>query len=397
MAAAFSMTAETIAATEAWFRRRGTPHFIDGYNARRDILTRAMPFLTIFVMIEVSVVNVEWAWWVNVLVVAGSCAAFGAGWAGLNHLRGRRLRALPERVGAVELGVFLLAPPTLNAVVLRDWTLVPVLAVFNLLILSVVYVTVSFGLLPILRWAASLLVRDVGGVVGLFARALPLLLVFMTFLFINSEVWNMAGNLEGDLFGLLIALFVLMTAVFALFRLPAEIAEIERFSGPGRIADLVRGTPVEGIALAEGTLHLDAPLTRSQWTNAGVVVLFSLTVQVLFVSLLVWGFFVILGILAIDAGLVASWTESEPRVLVEVSGLPGAVVTAELLQVATFLAAFSGFYFTISVVTSREYRDEFFEEIVGELRQALAVRAVYLGVIAQQRAENVTADAADEV
>ena len=70
-------------------------------------------------------------------------------------------------------------------------------------------------------------------------------------------------------------------------------------------------------------------------------------------------------------------------------------MTAELLQVATFLAAFSGFYFTISVVTSREYRDEFFEEIVGELRQAFAVRAVYLGVIAQRRSESVTADAAD--
>ena len=111
--------------------------------------------------------------------------------------------------------------------------------------------------------------------------------------------------------------------------------------------------------------------------------LFSVGTQVLFVSMLVWGFFVVLGILAFDAGLIASWTEGEPQVLAEVSGLRGAVVTAELLQVATFLAAFSGFYFTISVVTSREYRDEFFEEIVGELRQAVAVRAVYLGVTAQ--------------
>lgn len=381
------MTDETIAATEAWFRRRGTPHFIDGYNARSDILTRAMPFLTFVVVLEVSVFNLDWAEWINVLLVAGACVAFGAGWAGLNHLRGHPLRALPERVGAVELGVFLLAPPTLSAVVLADWALLPSVLVLNLLILAIVYVTVSFGLLPILRWAASLLIRDVAGVVGLFARALPLLLLFMTFLFINGEVWNMAGNLEGDSFGLLIGLFVLMTAVFVLFRLPAEIAEIERFSGPARIAELVRGTPVEGIDLAQGMLHLDAPLTRSQMTNAGVVVLFSLTVQVLFVSMLVWGFFLILGILAIDAGLVASWTEGAPRVLAEVSGLRGAVVTAELLQVATFLAAFSGFYFTISVVTSQEYRDEFFEEIVGELRQAFAVRAVYLGVITQRDAE----------
>lgn len=374
---------ETIAATEAWFRRRGTPHFIDGYNARSDILTRATPFLTFVVVLEVSVFNLDWAGWINVLTVAGACAAFGAGWAVLNHLRGRPLRALPERVGAVELGVFLLAPPTISAVVLRDWTLVPTVAVFNLIILSVVYVTVSFGLIPILRWAASLLIRDIGGVVGLFARALPLLLVFLTFLFINAEVWRMAGRLDDERFALLLGLFTLMTAVFALFRLPAEISEVERFSGADQIAGLVRGTPVEGIELAEGTLHLDAPLTRRQRTNAGVVVMFSLGAQVLFVSMLVWGFFVVLGIVAFDEGLIASWTEGEPRVLAEVSDLQGAVVTAELLQVATFLAAFAGFYFTISVVTSREYRDEFFEEIVGELRQAVAVRAVYLGVIAQ--------------
>ena len=387
------MSGETIAATEAWFRRRGTPHFIDGYNARSDILTRAMPFLTFVVVIEVSVFNLDWARWLNVLLVAAACVAFGAGWAGLNHLRGRPLRALPERVGAVELGVFLLVPPTLSAVVLNDWTLVPSLVVFNLVILAIVYVTVSFGLLPILRWAVGLLIRDVAGVVGLFARALPLLLVFMTFLFVNAEAWSMAGTLEGDRFALLLGLFVLVTATFALFRLPAEIREIERFSGTERVADLVRGTPVEGVELVEGMVHLDAPLTRSQWTNAGVVVLFSLATQVVFVSMLVWGFFLILGILAIDAALVASWTESEPRVVAEVSGLQRAVVTAELLQVATFLAAFSGFYFTISVVTSREYRDEFFEEIVGELRQAFAVRAVYLGVIAQGRSESPTADA----
>ena len=381
------MTSETVAATEAWFRRRGTPHFIDGYNARSDILTRATPFLTFVVVLEISVFNVEWAWWINALAVAGSCATFGAAWAGLNRLRGRRLWALPERVGPVEVNVFLLGPPTVNAVVLGDWTLVPIMAVFNLIILAVVYVTVSFGLIPILRWAASLLIRDVAGVVGLFARALPLLLVFLTFLFINAEVWRMAGRLDGERFGLLVGLFALMTAVFALFRLPAEIAEIERFSGPDRIADLVRGTPVEGIELAEATLQLDAPLTRSQSTNAGVVVLFSLATQVFFVSTLVWGFFVVLGILAFDEGLIASWIESEPQVLAEVGGLQGAVVTAELLQVATFLAAFSAFYFTISVVTSQDYRGEFFEEIVGELRQAFAVRAVYLGVIARHGAE----------
>ena len=37
----------------------------------------------------------------------------------------------------------------------------------------------------------------------------------------------------------------------------------------------------------------------------------------------------------------------------------------------------------ISVLTNREFRDEFFEEVVGDARRAFAVRAVYLGVLAQ--------------
>ena len=88
-----------------------------------------------------------------------------------------------------------------------------------------------------------------------------------------------------------------------------------------------------------------------------------------------------------DEGVIASWIESEPRILAQPGWPRGAVVTEELLRVAIFLAAFSGFYFTISVLTNREFRDEFFEDIVGEVRQACAVRVVYLGAIARLEAE----------
>ena len=54
------------------------------------------------------------------------------------------------------------------------------------------------------------------------------------------------------------------------------------------------------------------------------------------------------------------------------------VLTAELLQVAGFLTAFSGFYFTVYVLTDATYRKEFLDEVLVELRQAFAVRAVYL-------------------
>ena len=48
-----------------------------------------------------------------------------------------------------------------------------------------------------------------------------------------------------------------------------------------------------------------------------------------------------------------------------------------MLRVAVFLAGFSGFYFTIYVVTDTTFREEFFEDIETEIRQAFAVRAAY--------------------
>ena len=217
------MTDDTLAATEKWFRRRGIPHFIEDYSARRDVLTKALPFLILTAVFEVTLVfNPEWAWWINVLLVAGACVALAAIWAGINLLRGRPLRALPEQVGAVELAVFLLAPSIVAAVFAGSWEVAPFLVVVNALILGIVYVTVSFALLPILRWAGWLVIRNAASVVGLFARALPLLLLIVTFLFINAELWSMAGTLDGERFWLLLWLFAVVTAVFVIFRLPSS-------------------------------------------------------------------------------------------------------------------------------------------------------------------------------
>jgi hypothetical protein len=53
------------------------------------------------------------------------------------------------------------------------------------------------------------------------------------------------------------------------------------------------------------------------------------------------------------------------------------VLSYELLQVSTFLAAFSGLYFTVYAVSDDNYRKQFFESLLTELERAVAVRAVY--------------------
>ena len=53
-------------------------------------------------------------------------------------------------------------------------------------------------------------------------------------------------------------------------------------------------------------------------------------------------------------------------------------LTTELLRVSAGLAAFSGFYFAIAMLTDTTYREEFLDELTGEMRQTFEARAEYL-------------------
>ncbi len=53
-------------------------------------------------------------------------------------------------------------------------------------------------------------------------------------------------------------------------------------------------------------------------------------------------------------------------------------ITTELLKVAAGIAAFTGLYFAISMLTDSTYREEFLEDVTAELRSIFRVRDEYL-------------------
>jgi hypothetical protein len=119
-----------------------------------------------------------------------------------------------------------------------------------------------------------------------------------------------------------------------------------------------------------------------------LVVLVATGVQVAFVSVMIGAFFVLFGMLAVPLDTLASWVGADPGdvdviATLTVSG-DAYPLTVELLRVAGFLAAFSGLYFTVYVLTDATYRSEFFDEVVGEVRVALAARVAYLAAIDAQ-------------
>ena len=123
-------------------------------------------------------------------------------------------------------------------------------------------------------------------------------------------------------------------------------------------------------------------MTRRQQGNVLLVLFYSQAVQILLVTIAIGVFFFGFGLVAIRPEVMGVWLGqigSEVLWSGDVFGRE-VEVTRALLHVSGLLAALSGFYFTVYVITDSTYRQEFFEEIIGEVRQSLAVRNTYLAL-----------------
>jgi hypothetical protein len=326
------MTAEeraaTIAATEAWFHEHGLPYFVTA-NERR---------------VAVAL---------------------------------RRRRALPALVAVAGLSA------AIGVVAAAEWGDVSNAIAIGAAVLGVGCVAYAFAYLhfrAIMSWAAAQTFGSLSWLFPLITRALPLLLLFMTFLFINTEVWQVTSALDRGYLWLTVMMFAGIAVAFLLVRLPEEVRDVSvRVTGDELVATC-SGTPVESAAVAVAAAHAQAAepeMSRLRRVNLVLVLLFAQGLQVLLLSLSVFAFFIVFGLVAIKDSVVRAWLgdDTAPHSLPTLDWLP---VSNELFQVSVFLAAFSGLYFTVYAVTDETYRRQFFSDIAQELETAIAVQRVYL-------------------
>lgn len=374
---------ELLRATERWFLRRGLPHLIEGYRASQDVFTRSVGVLLLVGLLEaVNAVRLEWRWYVNLAALIGGAALLVGAFVGVNLLRGRPARQRPDDVGPVELGLFVVLPALVPLVFGEPGT-AAVTAAANLVFLGLVYVVTSYGLVPMTRWALGRTVAALETIADLIGRALPLLFALTILVFVNTEAWQVAAALPGPLFALTGAMFVVVGLFFLLTRLPGEVRRVDDELGDGGLTTACEGTPVEGVSPAVLDAATPRPLTRRQTFNVYLVFLFAQAVQAALVTAAVFGFFTLFGMIAIRPEVVNGWLGTSIVNNVVWSGrLFGypLELTSALLHVSGFVAFVAGFSFTVSLVTDSGYREEFFDEVVGDVRQALAVRTVYLAL-----------------
>ncbi len=349
--------AERLEAYERGFRRAGLPLFSEDFSATEDVFNRAAPLLALVFLGEMlGAVNLDWPWWQNLLAVAGGLAILLGAFGLINMAKGRPFSAIPERLGRAELAGFVLIPALLPAIFNEQFTSSGVTIAANLALLGLIYAAGSLGMFAILRWVAGRFAAQVGTALALAARAVPLLAIFALLSFTTQELWEIFSSPEEGIYWLILGLFVALGIGFLIARVPREAKRLE--------ADAGEGSP---------------PLRRRQLINVGLVLIVSQGVQVLIVSLTIGLFFTVFGLLAIDESIRTEWIGYPGNELFSFDLFGERLeLTQELLRVAGGLAAFSGFYFAISMLTDSTYREEFLEELTAEMRESFRERAAYL-------------------
>ncbi|MDQ1618133.1 MAG: hypothetical protein QOE19_702 [Actinomycetota bacterium] len=373
--------AGAVEATEQWFRRHGLPFFVEGREIKVDDLVRGRSLVVLvlayFGSLLLAVPSGQ-SWPARLLYSAGGLLLLLAVWAVSNLARRHRALERPRRVGAVEIAVFALGPAAAVAVLRQDAELALGTLLGDVTVLAVVAAAEILDLGPIARWALGRTFAELGSLFPLVTRALPMLLLFTTFLFINTEVWQVSSALSPPVLWLAVAFFGALAVGFLLARLPEEVAAVNDELDPAVVRRAVAGTPLEpyGGELADVPPQ---PLTRRQRVNLLLVLLVTQIAQVLLLSVAVWGFFLAFGRVAISESVIRSWVGG-PGSPHYTSVLEQLGFSDELLQVSIFLAAFSGLYFTVYAVTDATYREQFFTAITDELEKAIGVRAAYLAL-----------------
>ena len=372
---------------ERWFVRRGLPHLIHDYSATDDIFTRMAPFLALVVFLEFFLAfGDRWTGWSQAVAFLGGLAVFAGGVAVVNRIRGRRPFQLPNDIGVWELSLYVLLPIVPTVIGAQNSTVENVISivVFNLLLLGVGYVVTSWALIPMMRWSVGQVRRQITDVANLAMKSLPTLLVFSAFIFINAEMWQVANDFTLPLFGMVMLLIVGIGGIFVFVSVRRLTVDLARFGRWAEVRPRCVDTPVAALVPDDDAPapHTPPLVRRAEW-NVNLLLFVAQGIQILLVSLVITLFYVVFGLLTVREDTLTQWTtvgeltyERDWAVDIAVFGTD-LIFTRQLLLVALFIGMFSGLNFAVQVITDDAYREEFIADMTTEVRDALAVRAVY--------------------
>jgi hypothetical protein len=252
-------------------------------------------------------------------------------------------------------------------------------------LLGLTYVVVSFGVIPMARWAVQQAFRQLADLVNVVLSTLPLLLLFTMFMFLNAELWDVVDEIPSELFVISVGMLVALGSVLLLVQLPRELGNVAHFDSWAEVDELTVGTPVESVTIeALDDPPVAPPPTRRARANVGLLLYFGQATQVLLVALVIGAFYFLFGLVTVSETTIEQWTARDDLDVVATWSFLGneLSITPYLIRASIFVAGIAGLQFVVSALRDEDYRREFAKDAVASLRRVFAVRALYLARVA---------------
>ena len=374
--------------TEVWLTHQGLPHLIENYSATQDIFTRMTPFLIIVFFAEVGFgFGNRFSGWAQAEIIGiFFLVSIGSGVA-LNLIQKRHIFALPRRVGALEIGIFILVPSLLSMISATNRVVYSfaTVAILNIILVAGGYLLTSYGVVPMLRWTLEFMWAQARDMVRLIARSLPMSLLFAGFFFLNTEMWQIASDYTPLFYAINIGMIVVSGLIFIFTRIPDEVMSLERFHSWEEVREIVSNTdsPLADVELDEEIAKEEfagVALSRGATSNIELLLLLSQVVRFLMAGLVIGVFFFLLGVFAIRRVVIEQWLRDDHISEIWTGYIFGGeiMLTWQLVAVSGFIASFASLQFVVTTMTDKDYREHFFTDMVTRLREVLAVRRQYL-------------------
>jgi hypothetical protein len=365
-------------AAETWFLQRGLPSVLTRRARWRRLWRRSAPVMAGGSTLVVSIGVVTWAaggrtididddpstleWVILAMLAATVPLLLALAWLV------SRVESAPRRstIATVSVIAAFLADLLSGSIGTKAESL------FNTaLFIAAILLLTGLGLGSVLGWALRLTASNLASAGALVARALPVVLLTVL-VFFNGYVWSMATKIGRDRMWLVIGFMALIAVAFLFSGVierarPVLAGRSTREPDAGRLAD----SPFAAMPDPE----VGDALRRGERANVIFVVMASQITQIATVAVVTAAIFFVLGLLVLSPEVLAMWTAngSDQGIWFGMT-LP---VPQALIHVTMFLGALTFMYVSARAVGDGEYRKEFLDPLVDDLRLTLVARNRY--------------------
>ena len=380
-----STTVAAHRAAERWFLDRGLPSVLTSRARLRAVWSRSAPFLAGTATLDAcSLVAYRMVGGVGFVgapavvqrigVAVGLLAlpvAAGVGWIVARVVPDHAQAIVSAVASAIGIGSQAVKGHTSQQHLVR--------LAEGIVAVPLVLLLTAVGVGSVIGWALRVALSQFFGAWALLVRALPVVLLSVL-VFFNTAVWTMAATLSPVRFGLVLDIFLLIAAAFVVqgtieHAKPTLIAA----TGSSRYAPQLAGTPFEDMP---DPFEVQ-PLTRLERFNVVLTLAASQLARILALVLITELVFFVVGLVMLTPELLREWTQHS-LTHATLFGCPIPVPQA-FVNMTSFLGALTFMYVSARSVGDGEYRREFLDPLIEDLKLTLLARNRYLNNLSARK------------